>query len=193
MTRQVTNIIARYGLLLGSTLLAAAWARPPTNQSAATIRSEYTPLVPERCRLVSTDEETGGSTHRCPGVRGYTLEVYDDDARMSISVLAPGGAKHDLDYWQVITHGFSSLGPRAEWRLQTSGGRTRPIALIVRVNASEDPETPERVTSYLAVARITPGRICVTDRIAPAADANVRARQAADRSAGQPCLGPRVY
>lgn len=177
--------------MLVAAVLSLGWARPPGEQ--ATIRSEYTPLVAERCRLVRTDEETGGTTHRCPGVRGYTLEVYDDDARMSISVLAPGGAKHDLDYWQVITHGFSSLGQVAEWRMQTEAGRTRPIALIVRVNASEDPEYSERITSYLAVARITSRRICVTDRIAPGADQNVRARQAADRSAARPCLGPRQY
>jgi hypothetical protein len=192
MTRQVKNIIARSALLLGSALLLLGWRMlPAEHPPTAAIRSVYTSL--EDCRLVSTDEETGSSTQRCPGVRGYTLEVYDDDARMSIAVLAPGGAKHDLDYWQVITHGFSSLGQRAEWRLQTEAGRTRPIALIVRVNASEDPEYPERNTSYLAVARITSQRICVTDSIAPGAEQNVRARQAADRSAGRPCLEPRQY
>lgn len=179
-------------LLLASTLLLLGWRIHPAEPGAASaIHSVYTSLAAEDCRLVSTHPETGGTVQRCPGVRGYTLEVYDDDARQSVSVIAPGGARHDLDYWSVVTHGFSTLGPRAEWRMQASGGRSRPTALIVRVNASEHPETPERTTSYLAVATITPRRICVTDRIPPAADANVRARQAADRSASRPCLGRR--
>jgi hypothetical protein len=63
----------------------------------------------------------------------------------------------------------------------------RPIALIVRVNASEDPVDSSRITSYLAVAKITPTEICVTDRIDPAADGNEAARRAADAAASRPC------
>lgn len=65
---------------------------------------------------------------------------------------------------------------------------TRPYALIVRVNANEDPANHERVTSYLAVARISPRGACVTNRIRPSANANALARQAADRSASRPCM-----
>jgi hypothetical protein len=108
----------------------------------------------------------------------------EGDVRMSIDVITPDGTAHELNYWSVITSGFSSLGPRAEWRMR--GGR--PIALIVRVNASENPENASQLTSYLAVAKITPREICVTDRIAPAPNANEAARTAADSSAGRPCL-----
>ncbi|HEX8429954.1 MAG TPA: hypothetical protein VF625_01660 [Longimicrobium sp.] len=147
-------------------------------------RSVYTSL--ESCRLVRTDEETGGTTQRCPGVGGHALEVTDFDARVSVDVITPDRRRHRLSYPGVITSNFSSLGPRAEWRLRGS----RPFALIVRVNAFENPERPSERTSYLAVARVSPGRICVTDRIRPSADANARARRAADRSAGRPCLTP---
>lgn len=148
------------------------------------IRSVYTPLDEQQCRVTETDEESGSSTSRCPGVAGHVLNLHDGDARASIDVVTPDGRAHELNYWTVVTSGFSTVGPRAEWRMQ--GGR--PIALIVRVNASEDPVDSSRKTSYLAVAKITAREICVTDRIAPAADANEAARRAADQSASRPCL-----
>jgi hypothetical protein len=147
------------------------------------ISSVYTSLAEADCRVLKVDEEAGGSTSRCPGVAGHRLNVHDGDARVSIDVITPDGKEHPLNYWSVISHGFSSPGPRAEWRMR--GGR--PIALIVRVNASEDPEDSTRQTSYLAVAKITANEICVTDRIAPAPDANEVARRAADASAARPC------
>jgi hypothetical protein len=148
------------------------------------ISSAYTGLAEADCRVTRVDEESESSSSRCPGVAGYELNVHEGDLRVSIDVITPDGREHPLNYWSVITGGFSSPGPRAEWRMR--GGR--PIALIVRVNASEDPVDSSRITSWLAVARITPGQICVTDRIAPAADANEAARRAADQSASRPCL-----
>lgn len=163
---------------------------PASHAQQPAIRSQYTPLAPEQCRLLETHPETGATVHRCPGVAGYSLLVADDDARMSITVVAPNGTRRPLDYWSVVTRGFSSLGPRAEWRMRGTG-RGAPIALIVRVNASEDPERPSRVTSYLAVSSISPRRVCVTHRIPPSATANEQARRAADRSASAPCLRER--
>jgi hypothetical protein len=156
---------------------------PGTVADTGAISSVYTSLEHD-CRLLEVDEESGSSSQRCPGTAGYALKVMEGDVRMSIDVVAPDGKAHELNYWSVITSGFSSLGPRAEWRMR--GGR--PIALIVRVNASENPEDSSQLTSYLAVAKITPREICVTDRIAPAPNANESARTAADSSAGRPCL-----
>jgi hypothetical protein len=148
------------------------------------INSVYTSLAEKDCRVMEVDEESASSVSRCPGVAGHALLVSDGDARMSVGVITPDGKAHELHYWTVITHAFSSLGPRAEWRMQGE----RPIALIVRVNAFEDPDNPERTTSYLAVAKLTPQEICVTDRIGPVPDANTAARAAADRSAGRTCV-----
>ena len=134
---------------------------------------------------VEQDEETGGTRSRCPGTAGYVLMVDDFDARMSVDIVAPGGRTHPLRYSGVITSNFSSLGPRAEWRMR--GGK--PVALIVRVNAFEDPEVPNRATSYLAVAKITARETCVTDRIPPTTpNANEAAQRAADQSASRPCM-----
>jgi hypothetical protein len=160
-------------------------------QAEAQVGSVYTDLSGPKCRTVKTDRETGGSEQKCPGVGGFHLLVADDDERMSVTVVSPDGKSHPLDYWEVITTAFSSLGKKAEWRVTRKQGRVEPFALIVRVEASEqeDPGNPKK-RSYLAVAKITPAAICVVGKINSVGDANAQARQAADNSARQPCLKP---
>lgn len=72
--------------------------------------------------------------------------------------------------------------------MEKEGGQIVPIALIVRVYANENPYSPSERTSYLAVAKITPEKICVTERIKDGAKVNEAARQAANASAEKPCL-----
>lgn len=153
--------------------------------TAAASDSMYTDLTEDRCETVKVDEETGSSEQRCPGTAGYDLVVLDDDSRVSVTVVTPDGKEHPLDYWTVVTHAFSSLGEKAEWRVVQKEGRTVPVSLIVRVR-SVDPAT-SRPLSFLAVAKITPESICVTDVIPSSPTANEEARRAADSAAGRPC------
>ena len=156
--------------------------------SAQTTRSVYTSLEEKQCRtLKSPKSEAEDYEGRCRGVAGYSLIVTEGDLRQNVTVVTPKGAKHSLELWDVISGGFSSVGPKAEWRL----AKREPVALIVRYNASEDPEHPEKTSSYLAVTKITPTEICVTDKISPGANANEEARRAADTAATRPCLKAR--
>ncbi len=172
-------------MFIQTTLIALvlAWQSTP-----GALKSVYTSLASRDCTTVSTNEEGAQSTQRCPGMGGYGLLVEDADSRMSVTLVAPGGKQHELKYWEVVTTGFSSLGEKAEWRVKRQGRRDVPVALIVRLNASENGEHPEKQTSYLVVAKITPGQACVTDKIAPGADANEQARRAADTAASRPCI-----
>lgn len=138
--------------------------------------------------LKSDNSETGDYEARCRGTAGYSLLVSEGDLRQNITVVTPKGTKHSLDLWDVVSSGFSSVGPKAEWRLTTEKGRSLPVALIIRYNASEDPGQPEKTTSYLAVTKITATEICVTDKISPGPKANDDARRAADAAATKPCL-----
>lgn len=152
------------------------------------IVSVYTDISAKKCTTTKVHEVTGSTVQKCGGVAGYSLLVLDDDARQSVTVVTPDGKQHELEYWHVVTRHFSSLGEKAEWRMVKKGGKMVPIALIVRVYANENPESPNERTSYLAVARITPEKSCVTAKIKGNAHANAAARRAADSSAGKPCL-----
>jgi hypothetical protein len=163
-------------LAVSLALAVTAFAAPTT--------SVYTSL--SGCKLVKTGQDW--SVSACRGVGGYNLQLEYGDARESITVFSPDRQKHELELWHVVSSGFSSVGQKAEWRVTKKSGKTVPHALIVRFNASENPEDSTKVTSYLVVAKITPGKICVTDKIAPSATANEEARRAADASADKPCM-----
>lgn len=168
--------------LIMAILACAATAAAQANQST------YTNLDGRGCRTLKSDSSGAGYyLGQCPGVAGYKLLVEEGDIRQNITVITPRGQKHSLDLWSVVGSSFSFVGKKAEWRMQKQGGKLVPVALIIRYNLS-NPEDSSKGTSYLTVSKITPAKICVTNKIPPSANANEEARRAADNSASQPCL-----
>ena len=164
-------------------LLSAATTMAQSNSSV------YTPLAPKQCKPIKgPDLQTNDYEGRCPGVAGYTLIVTEGDLRQNVIVETPKKTKHSLELWDVISGGFSTVGAKAEWRMGNQDGKPTPVALIIRYNANEDPESPNKQSSYLAVTKITTSEICVTDKINPGPKANEEARVAADAAATKPCL-----
>lgn len=147
------------------------------------ISSVYTNLDGKSCKtLESSEEGAGWYRGRCVGTGGYQLEVTEGDLRQSVDVVAPNKEKFELSFGSVSS-AFSSVGAKAEWRMK---GKT-PIALIVRFNASENPEDSSKITSYLIVTKITKGDICIVDVVKPTKTQNEEARKVADSSANKPC------
>jgi len=159
---------------------------------AQTNRSVYTPLGEKQCRTIKSAEAgDDGFEARCRGTSGYSLILSEGDLRQNLVVVTPKGKEHSLELWNVVSSGFSSVGPKVEWRLATQNGKPTPVALVIRYNTSEDAESPNKNTSYLAVAKITATEICVTEKISPGPKANEEARRAADAAATKPCLKDR--
>jgi hypothetical protein len=176
--RQTLKLVGITAFLITISALAQAQAND----------SVYTNMTTKACRTVkSTSAEGGSYVGICSGVAGYKLQLEEGDLRQNIQVITPAGQKHSLELWNVVGSSFSSLGDKAEWRIKRAGAKVTPVALIVRYNVA-DPENSTKSTSWLAVAKITSAKICVTDKIAPKADANVAARAAADIAATKPCL-----
>lgn len=169
-------------------LLMFALAACAAAAAAQTAESVYSDLDRGRCKTVESEAEGYSWAKECGGVAGFKLRHLMGDERESITVVKPDGSQHPLDFWTYVTPAFSSIGPRAEWRVRRRGARAEPFALIVRLNANEDPVQYQKRTSYLVVARLAPGKVCVTDRIAPGPRANELARRSADASADKPCL-----
>src|ERR1051325_1948584 len=110
----------------------------PLLAPATSVESIYTDLSRTHCKTVTVDKETGSSIQKCSGVAGYSLLVEDDDDRQSITVLTPDGKRHPLNYWQVITTAFSTVGDKAEWRVERRGGKGGALALVVAVDGNEN-------------------------------------------------------
>ncbi len=151
--------------------------------SAQKIQSQYTDLIGKKCKTI--EEDTALYIADCPGITGYKLKVNDFDLRMSVTVIAPGGSEHRIDF---DTAAFHSIGNKAEWRVKKEKDKIVPIALIIRFNVQSNPENPNDETSYLLVAKITVKEICVVDKIKFTADANVKARESADKVSSKSCL-----
>ena len=158
-------------------------------KNADGVESIYTDLAAEKCKTIESDDEGGGwSVQECPGIEGYKLQVTEGDLRQSINVIAPSGGKYELNFTGNVSAAFSAVGDKAEWRVKKVDGKTVPIALIVRFNANEDPENPDKVTSYLTVTKFDGEFICMTDVVKPVKNANVKARELADTAKSKPCL-----
>ena len=167
-------------LLLSSVYNLAAFQ---SNQSV------YTSVEAKQCRTIkSTSEEAGSYEGRCRGVAGYSLIVEEGDLRTNVKVVTPRGQQHSLELWDVVSGGFSSLGPKVEWRVTRRAGKLVPVGLIIRYNASENPSEPNKITSYLVVAKISSDGVCVTEKVLPGTNANADARLAADNAASKNCL-----
>lgn len=156
-----------------------------TTAAGQTNRSIYTAIGDKQCRTIKSHEAGDeGFEARCRGTAGYTLILSEGDLRQNITVITPQRKEHSLELWSVVSSGFSSVGPKVEWRINKSG----PVALILRYNANEDATQPNKLLSYLVVTKITPTEICVTDKILPSPTANEDARRAADASSTRSCL-----
>ena len=176
-----------------STLLLAGCSATDGNapaRSNAAIESVFTDLGPGSCtKEIDRTDPNETPYLACPGVAGYTLIVRRVDAgRQSIDIVDAAQRGFPLGYQEFVTRHMSTLSEKAEWRVETRDGKQVPIALIVRVQAREDADDPEKVTrTYCAVAKIAPDEACVTDRLTEGAQPETEVRRAADSARERPC------
>lgn len=163
-------------------MTAATGLRAQTNE----IVSKYTDLWEKGCKNYPAGE--GDIQKICPGVEGYQLILTESDLRQTADVVDKNNKAFPLRFYDTITAAFSFLGKKAEWRLKKVDGKLKPIALIIRVNAQESGEDSKKITSYLAVAKISPGEICVVGKVPPQEKQNEAARQLADGAGQKKCL-----
>ncbi len=148
------------------------------------VTSVYTDLDDRKCKTLELNGDEGGSYKgECKGVAGYKLHVIEGDLRQTVTIVDAQAKEHPLEFWN-LTSAFSAVGAKAEWRMKGK----KPIALIVRLNVSENVEDASKTRGYLIVAKITPNATCVTHFLAPTRSHNYEARKAADKAASQPCL-----
>lgn len=157
-----------------------------TAPAAAALDSVYTSSTVGKCKTTSKNEEEGWIVQVCDGVGGFKLEVYEDDIRQSINVIAPDGSKSELDLPGKVGSSFSKIGDKAEWRVSKVDGKEVPAAMIVRFIV-DDPQDPKKKTSYLVVSKIAASGSCITDVVAPGEKQNEEARKLADSASGKPC------
>ena len=182
----------------GSTLFLSVCAASEHDRarSEVAIQSIQTALGGGSCRREIDKSDPNETPYLlCRGIAGFALIVRLVDAgRQSIDVVDPAHQVHPLSYDEFVTRSMSAVGDKAEWRVLMKRGKPVPFALIVRVLAHEDDDTPEKVTStYYAVTKITPEKICVTDRVREGVRSEAEVRRIADSAPDRPCASPRPH
>jgi hypothetical protein len=168
---------------------AAVIASPEASEDAASatsLVSRYTSL--KDCKLVEEGDGEDWSVSRCPGLGGYSLVLNYGDARDDLALRQTGRKDAELGLPYLSGGGFNALGETIEWRGAEASGGFEPRGLIVRNNAVQDPEQPEKPTSLLVVVDLSQG--CAVAQVKPGPRQNERARAVAD-GPRQPCLGSR--
>lgn len=156
-----------------------------SSAEAQKIRSQYTGVSEKKCKTL--EEEPGMYILlECAGIGGYKLKLADVDLRQALTVASPAGKEYDLDF---NTQYFAYVSSKAEWRVKKAGGKTVPVALVIRFYTQENLQNDREITAYFLAVKITADEICGVDVIkASAARARQRVRKSADESAGKSCL-----
>ncbi len=159
----------------------------------AVIESIRTPLSPASCEKKADMSDPDETPYLlCPGAAGYSVIVRKvESGRKSVDVVDASGKLHPLNFQETITRSMSNLTGDAEWRVASREGKQFPLALIVQVQAREDPADPETVThTYAAVAKLTPDSVCVTDRIPAETKTPEQIFSIADSAPERACAAP---
>ncbi|QPC90249.1 hypothetical protein [Mesorhizobium sp. INR15] len=155
---------------------------------AGAISSAYTDLDSKKdCVTYAQAAEGEGDWAElaCSGYRGYPVLIAYDDARESLFYgFPPGGDMTSA--WESFS-AFNSSGAKIEWRIETTGDKAVPFAVIHRWTVS-NPEDEKKSTDVLLVAKVaqmdaregcTVGLVLATGN----PSANDQARKLADEKA----------
>jgi hypothetical protein len=174
-------------------LLFAILLSSLTIVSAQKMTSVYTSLSDKKCKTIESNPDEGGSyLGLCPGIGGYKLMLAEGDLRQNVTIVAPNKREYSLEFGSKVTSAFNAVGTTAEWRVTGAGKKVKPMALIVRLNAQDNPDNYKLNSSYLIVAKITANSACITNIVEPKVkNQNVVARGLADSAANKPCIADR--
>ncbi|MCX4029401.1 hypothetical protein H0A36_03075 [Endozoicomonas sp. SM1973] len=153
---------------------------------ASQFSSRYTSIDEQHCKTLESDDHS--SVQSCPGFTNIMVNVTDFDLRQSITLIR-NNQEFPLHFSETVSSNFSELGSKIEWRFPNDKP-DQVMSMIVRLNVAENPEQPEKNTSYLVVSKISAKQACVVGKIPPQRDGsqNRKARLLADKAASLACV-----
>ena len=151
------------------------------------LTSSYTSIAEKDCMTLDSDDL--GSIQECEPFFNIRVKVIEGDIRQSITLIRDI-KEYDLDFSSTVTSAFSSLGSKIEW-LHEIDKPENLKGMIVRLNANEEMEGAEHLSSYLVVSKISLNEICVIGKILPQENQNQVARKMLENADEVPCLKDR--
>jgi hypothetical protein len=153
--------------------------------SAGQISSLYTSLDLDKCKLVASNPDEGGSAEfNCKGLNGMRVRVAEGDLRFFVSY-GPNAEKQTAAN-QTLSP-FNTIHKTLEWRVERVGSKWVPFATILRYFWDSG---DGRKGQTLVVTKLEGDEACHVAHIKAEGNpgANMQARQAADtRARGFKC------
>ena len=142
--------------------------------------SQYTDFDLKKCKRVGElNQEDGGGTWQCKGLKGFDVVYSEGDLRGAIAF----GESADIQCAASQSFGrFNSPGNTIEWRVNNG----KPYATILRWYTDNGEESGKQ--NWLVVTKIDSDEVCRTAIIdTQLPNANDVARQKADQAASFKC------
>jgi len=181
MNKKITLIYILGMLLFG---LGYIQADNKESDNDSLYESSYTSIAQKDCRTLESDNL--GSIEECESFADIKVTVIEGDIKQGI-MLRRDGKNYELNFRNAISYTFISLGLELEWRYKRNQF-DNPIALITRLDVNNDPEDPEKISSYLVVSKITDNEICIVGKIEAQKNKNQMAKDMAEKSSTMSCI-----
>jgi len=180
MNKKIT-LIYMFGLLFfGFTSIKAENKKP----NSSMYESSYTSIAPKDCRTLESDNL--GSIEECESFADMKVTIIEGDIKQGIT-LTRDNKRYELNFRNAVSYSFISLGLELEWRYKRNEFED-PLALIVKLDVSEEQEGIDKVTSYFIISKITEKEICIVGKVEPQKNQNSIAQDMADKSHNISCL-----
>lgn len=148
------------------------------------LTSSYTSIDQRDC--ITLDSDNMGSIQECESFNHIGVKVIEGDIRQSI-ILSRDREEYDLNFSEVVSPTFSSLGFKIEWRHEL-GNPENLLGMIVRFEVNNQYDDSEKASSYLVVSKIVKDEMCIIAKVLPQNNQNKRAREILDSKNPLPCL-----
>jgi len=151
------------------------------------LTSSYTSIAEKDC--ITLDSDDLGSIQECEPFVDIRVKVIEGDIRQSITLIRKE-KEYDLNFSSTVTSAFSSLGSKIEW-VHELDNPSNLKGMIVRLNANEDMENTNHLSSFLVVSKIDNNKICVIGKILAQSNQNKIARSMLMDTKNLACLKDR--
>ena len=144
-----------------------------------------TSLEPNTCKTGTDDNDE--SVLICKGVDNFALQVKGDDKKPQITLLAPDGVRHKIQYWDTNDPGLHQLERSVLWLVVHEPRKTIAINLRLKIEPKQD---YSQWPFQDIIVRVTPAPVCIVGSEPAGSRSAGESMAIATSPADRPCMGP---
>ena len=141
-----------------------------------------TSLARNTCK--STPEQNEENVRICKGVEGYSLLLEGDEKKPQISLLAPDGGRHPIQYWDTTDPGFLEIDPSPLWLVVHEPAKTIAIDFRLKMKRTQENQWGH----HDVIVRVSPVPVCIVASLPASPRSSSEKIVIATSPENRPCL-----